>query len=227
MGKPTSKEMFKYVALFGVLILVAVYFLVYKKYMDLTTQVEASNRQLSQRVQELKVYYDNEAQYIADTETMKQQMAELLAPFPADAREEDAIMKAVEMQEASPIIYSSINIAEKELKKEVAQSVVLATAQEEYSEAILFKQRDASYNNELTYFGLKDALQLIYDSEYPIGIRNITYSRGDDSGVLVGVIDLAFYSIEGIGKEYVLPAIPEYNSGTENIFGNITTTNKR
>lgn len=217
--KLTSKQIFTYVALLGVIVLAAVYFLVYKKNTDLATATRDSNAALAVRVDSLKVYYDNEAKYLEEMEPMKTQMKEILEKYPADTQEEDIIMQAVHTQLETPVVYSNINLGEKSVLKSVGKDVVIGASLEEYQESISFVERTGTYVNRVTYANLKEAIQGIFDSEYYIGIKSIVYSAGEEDE-LNGTLELAFYSATGTGKEYTLPNILPYISGTENIFNN-------
>lgn len=222
--KVSSKDVFTYTAIICVLILVAFYFLFYKKYQDMTETTRRSNSALSQRISDLKIYYDNEEQYLLDTEALKVALANLLDIYPADTREEDVIMMATNIQAATPIEYSAINIDEREIIQDISQDIVVQAKQEQYQNAIQFVELNASYSNVLTYFSLKDAIRTILDSDYRLSIKNITYAKNEEDGTLDGVIDIGFYSVSGTGKEYSWPAIPAYESGTDNIFGDVAVS---
>ena len=56
MKKITSKQVFTYVFLLGIIAIVAMYFLVYKKNMELVDQKNASNAVLNERVKALEQY---------------------------------------------------------------------------------------------------------------------------------------------------------------------------
>lgn len=226
-NKGSSKNLLLYVTAFGALLMILVYVFVYQK---LTTEAEAiqnSNRTLNQRVNELKVYYDNRETYLKDTQTLELLMGELLTVYPADAREEDAIMLAVQMQRNSEAGFLSINMQKGNVIYEVPAETVSAAASETYNQAIRFRNMDTVYVNEVSYAGLKSMIQTIFDSSNRIGIQNIVYSKGDaENPNLSGHIDLVFYSVEGTGKEYVAPDIMPYIAGTNNIFGEIVIPEK-
>lgn len=217
-----NRNLLLYVAAFGALLMILVYVFVYQKLNTEAEAIQASNRTLSQRVNELKVYYDNRETYLRDTQTLEMLMDELLTVYPADAREEDAIMLAVQMQRGSEATFLSINMNKGGVLHEVPAETVLAAASETYTQAIQFRNMDAIYVNEVSYAGLKSMIQTVFDSSNRIGIQNIVYSKGDaENPNLSGHIDLVFYSVAGTGKEYVVPDIMPYIAGTSNIFGEL------
>lgn len=220
MKKGINKQAFTLVALVALLALIAVYFLGYKKYIDMADQLHSSNQALQKEVEDLKQYYINEPQYKAEMEPMAEEIHKIMELYPADTLEEDIIMHAVKTELAAELDYNNINISDKAVLQTVSKDVVLATAQEDMQSEVSFVERTGTYVNELDYSNLKKSIQTIFDSDYNLGIKSITYARsGDDTPLLTGTTEIAFYSMVGNGKEYVKPEILPYLSGSSNIFG--------
>lgn len=219
MKKGLSKNGFTLVVVLSLLIVVVAYMMGYKKYSNEAALKEASNATLATEVESLKVFYINEAQYKAEMVPMAEGIRAVMEKYPAATQEEDVIMLAVYTQMSTPVRYENINIGAVEHVKVVAENVVKATNQENMQEQIVFKAQQGTYVNQLTYSSLKETIKAIFDSNYNIGINNITYTKNQEKKVLAGSIDLTFYSMEGNGKEYTLPNITPYLSGTGNIFG--------
>lgn len=219
MKKITSKQVFTYVFLLGIIAIVAMYFLVYKKNMELVDQKNASNAVLNERVKALEQYYIDEPRYLEEMEPIKTEIDALLAPYASDVTDLDLIMQAVKTQQVAPIVYSGINLGTKNVLKTIGADIVQNAAVEKYQEQISFVEQTCTLPNKISYDGLKTAIQSLFDSEYMIGIRSITYAKAGDQGELQGSIDLSYYYVTGTGKEYIKPVFPEYVSGTENIFG--------
>lgn len=220
-----SNSLLLYVGALGALLLILVYVFVYQKLNTEAESINTSNVILAQRVSQLKEYYDHREEYLADTRLLEQMLDELLAEYPADAREEDAIMLAVEMQRESGAEFLTVNMQKGNVIHEVPAETVAAAGSEKYSQAIQFRNLDAAYVNEVSYTGLKRMIQTIYDSNNRIGIQNVVYSKGDaENPNLSGHIDLVFYSVQGTGREYVAPDMIPYIAGTDNIFGEVTAS---
>lgn len=219
MKKITSKQVFTYVLLLGIIAVVAVYFLVYKKNMELADQKNASNATLNQRVKSLEQYHIDEPRYLEEMEPMKKEIDVLLEPYASNVTDLDLIMQAVKTQQVAPIVYSGINLGGKNVMKAISVDTVQKAAVEKYQEQITFVEQTCTLPNKITYEGLKTAVQSLFDSEYLIGIKSITYAKAGENGELQGNIDLSYYYVTGTGKEYVKPVLTEYESGTENIFG--------
>lgn len=213
-----TQKTFLGVTLVGVLVLVAIYVFVYLDYTEKTTVLEASNKELQAVVTELEEYNTNMERYKIEIDEIKAEVDTILEQYPADAREEDAIMLAVNLQKRNTIDFDAINMDEKEIVYTVEPYLVQAAALEGLDGSLVFKQKQAVYVNETTYRELKSVIQQIYESDNRIGIDNIVYTKNDEFGILEGNIDVYFYSLAGTDKEYVAPDITPYIRGTEDPF---------
>ena len=219
MKKGINKNVFTIVVLLALIAFVAAYFLGYKKFTDLAASTIDGNVVLQGEVDKLKVHYINKAQYEADMGPMKEEVHKIMEKYPADTKAEDVIMHAVYTQAVAPVSYSNISIGEKKVISSVSKDVVLATAQEDMQEGISFVEQKGTYGHSVdSYEGLKTLIQAIFDSEYNIGISNISYSKGG-GGKLSGSMELSFYSMIGNGATYEKPDMTPYLQGTGNIFG--------
>lgn len=220
MKKITSKQVFMVVTLIGVVVCLLIYMLVFTKYNDLTTALESSNAQLQTQVDDMKQYYDNLEVYRKDSADMVAAVSEMTEDYPADAREEDVLMMAVNLQSAAVINYDKINIASPETVHTIPVETVTGAAVEGLEEQIDFMARQATYSNTITYSGLKSAIERVYASPYRIGINTISYKKDSDSNnFLKGTIDITYYSLSGMGKEYTAPEMPAYFGGGTDLFG--------
>lgn len=213
-----NQKTFLGVTLVGVLILVVIYVFVYLDFTQRTEELEQSNSELLATVRELEEYNTNMESYKVEIEEIKAEINAILDEYPADAREEDAIMLAVELGERNTIDFDAINMEEKESVYTVEPYLVTAAALEGLDESLVFTQKHAVYVNETTYQELKSVIRQIYESDNRIGIDNIVYTRNEEYGILEGNIDLYFYSLVGTDKEYELPDIAEYPAGTSDPF---------
>ncbi len=218
MKKNSSKQVALYVALFGVLALVVVYFLVYKAYMDKAEQIKTSNIALTARVNELKKYYDELDLYNSEIEMMEEQIYAWLDEFPADVLEEDVLVLALDTERVAWVNYSSINMGNKEALKVIPAETVVPSGIEELQQEIIFVKRTTSYVNEVDYENLKDVVKEINAQDDRVNISNITYGRNTETGLLEGTIEVTFYSVVGTGKEYVPQKLKDYKSGLEDLF---------
>lgn len=210
----------------GVVVLLLVYFMVFQKYNDKTESLKAENTTLRGQVQIAKKYYDEMEMNQRQIDEIRTYLSEMLDEYPADAREEDAIMMGVGMEAVcgEEFQYKEINIAESEVIYTIPEDVVVTAGVEELTNTIEFVERNVTYSGKLDYSDLKHCIQQIYSSPNRIGIYNVaivkqeTTTDDEVSSHLEGNIDVSFYSVKGTDKTYVAPDIAEYENGTNNPF---------
>jgi len=231
MKKLTSKEI-----CYGVIAAVAcacllVYMFVVKNYNEKTDVLKASNAELRQKVEDMKQYYDNMAFYKSEKTRMTGEVNTLTADYPGNAREEDTIMMAVDLNNTAIINFDDIKISGNDAIHTIPKETVTAAGIEGLNSEIVFRQRQATYGNTTDYADLKTVINRIYESPYRIGVNSISYAKDNDANNLIkGTIDITYYNLEGMNKEYKKPDMSEYMSGSMELFGpnmideNIRTT---
>lgn len=213
-----TKKTFLGVVAVGICVLVILYVFVYMDYNEKTQTVKASNSSIRSSIEQLQVYYDNIGQYQEAIEDMEEQIIDSLEAYPADAREEDVIMLAVNLQEENDIKYSSVSLGTAETLYEIPESIITPLEMDGYNTDLKFVKRSASYVNTTDYSNLKSVIKGIFDSPNRIGIDSISYAKNDSDSTLEGSISLSFYSASGTGKEYAAPDINPYKAGTTDMF---------
>lgn len=219
MKKITAKQAMTYVLILGLLVFLLVYFLVYQKDLEQAETIRSSNAALQVRVDELKTYYDNMGFYQEEIARMDTQVAEWLDEFPADVKEEDIIVLAIDTERNAAIGYSNINIQGREALATIPADTVKAAQLEQYTDEITVLQRKTSYVNITDYTNLKNCIETINDQDDRMTISNISYSGNKETGGIEGTIEVTFYAAYGTGKEYVPQVLPAYESGLYNLFG--------
>lgn len=218
LKKIFNKQTFAIISVVGVLAVVLAYVFVYLQFTDKTSALEKSNRELLETVTQLEEYAANRAQYEQDIEDYTVAINEILKQYPADVREEDIVMLAVQMQQENEIVYNNIRMDKMENVYTVNKNAVEPAGIEGLDKDILFEQKAASYSNTTDYGNLKGCIEQIFSSDNRIAINEIIYTKNKETGELEGNIDLKFYCAKGTDKEYVLPDIAEYISGTSDFF---------
>ena len=218
LKKYFNQKTFLGIGLAGILLLVIVYVFVYLDYSQRTEELEASNAELKKTVNELQIYYDNMDQYKTEIEEIRTAIQDIMAEYPADAREEDIIMLAVQLQEKNAIAYDAINMDETEGVYTVPYDSIRLADIEGYDRDLIFTRKLGTYASITTYDNLKSCVEQIFASPNRIGIKEIVYIKNEEDGTLEGNMDLYFYSAAGTGKEYEAPDIAEYLAGTSDLF---------
>lgn len=220
MKKINAKQVMTSVALLGLLGFIAVYVFVFQAYSAKAEEITRSNAVLSKRVNVLREYYNNMDNYNAEIADMQEQVKVWLDTFPADVKEEDIIVLALDTEKKALVNYSNINIGEREELTKIPAEVVKNAGMENLESELTFVKRQTSYVNETEYFSLKDCVETINNNSNRLAISNISYSSDEDNKLLLkGNIDVTFYSVVGTGKEYVPQKLPAYESGLPILFG--------
>lgn len=223
LKKYFNQKTFAGISAVGLVIVVMLYVFVFLNFQTKTEELERANAVKQKEVDELAEYYNNLPKYEADIKTMTEQMKDTLEQYPADVREEDILMLAVETQKESAIGYDTIQMEEAEVVLDIPDTLVANADMEDYTQGMQFVSRHASYANNTTYADLKSVIQTIYDADDRIQIDNIMYTKEED-GLLKGTIEMYFYSVNGTGKEYNPPEMEEYPAGTQDIFKSVLVT---
>ncbi len=213
-----NKNTFLGITLVGMVILVLVYVFVFLDFQEKTAEVQASNAELSKTLKELEEYFNNMEKYQTEISEYKVAISDIMSEYPADAREEDIIMLAVQMQEKNAISYEGISMDESEILYYIPADEIAAADIEGFSGELVFAKKSGVYQNTTNYDNLKGCIAQIYDSNNRIGIEEILYSKNESDGTLDGNIVLSFYSARGTGKAYEAPDIVQYLSGTDDLF---------
>ena len=213
-----NQKTFAGISVVGLLTVLILYVFVFLSFQIKTEELEAANAAKQIEVNELEEYYNNLTQYEADIQTMTEQIKEALDEYPADAREEDILMLAVQTQEKNAIGYDSINMELPETVLEVPAELVTSTGIEGYTQAIRFVRKHAIYVNTTTYADLKNVIGELFDNPNRVAIDNIVYTKNEESGLLEGSINVYLYSVTGTNKEYEAPQMTKYPAGTTDIF---------
>lgn len=99
----------------GILLAVAAYFFVFRNMSEKNSKIESENQTLEAQVQQLELLDAKKEQYIEDAESLNQKAQEIISQFPAEIREETAIMYAYDMENKADIHINSMSITPKNL----------------------------------------------------------------------------------------------------------------
>lgn len=213
-----TKQTFMLVSVGAILVMAVAYVFVYLDYTQKTEELENENMTLRKELDELEVYYNNMNKYKQDIEEYRTAISDIMAEYPAGAKEEDILMLAVQLQQNNDIAYSVINMEEPEVVYSIPQEQIAPAGIEGFDSMLSFMQKHATYVNVTNYDNLKSCIEDVYASKNRIGIDNIIYTKNEEDGTLDGSISLYFYSAIGTGKEYEPPDIAAYISGTDDLF---------
>lgn len=101
----SKRDMGLLLGLFGVIVAALVYYFAYMPYTQKTTTLENENKALETRVNLLQTLANQREDLETATKENEEKTLEILDRFPADVREEDIIMLAVQLQNEAPYEY--------------------------------------------------------------------------------------------------------------------------
>jgi hypothetical protein len=222
----SSKECKLLVILVGILAVVAVYFAVYKPTMEKNTALESENATLSQRVNYLKSLVAKEEEYRSETDRMNSEVAQMLVDFPSYLMIENEIMNVVDSEGVSKADIASVTVGDPTLIDVAGgdttteasgdgTTTVASSAAQQYS---LFDM-NTSISYTASYEGMKQLINFVAGDKDKHSVSTFTATLDNSTGYITGVMDYDAYFIFGQDKDYVSPDIPNFEHGTENIFG--------
>lgn len=111
----TSKEKKLLLIVFGLLILVACYFLVFTKKQSENETLKEQNSSLQSRIVQLQAKIANEEEEQAEIERMNAETQSVIYSFPAFIRSEDGILDIVSMEDNQKIEVTSVTISDAQM----------------------------------------------------------------------------------------------------------------
>ncbi|MCH5258945.1 MAG: hypothetical protein J1F18_04280 [Lachnospiraceae bacterium] len=249
--KVAKRDILLLLGLIGILAGVGSYFLVYQPTMEDAEALEQENEELQARINDLSSKMDNKDSYIAQTESMNQEMEAIFDMFPVDVREEDGVLLAINQELIAPMMISSVGITScepvvlQDSEEDVDHTYEIDEIEEyEAQEGIgddpvaasdaaaggvdnsnmpsILMDRSVTMNYLVAYDGLKRGIKNITMQENRMSINNLTVSYDESTGLLSGTTVVDMYCIPGQpGKTYVEPNFSSVLLGSDNIFGSI------
>jgi len=220
------------------------YFSVYNNLKEKTATIESENAVLQQEVDRLQDLADHQAEYVAETETMNEEIAEIDKQFEASFLPEDEILYVDSIEKAFSATVGTVSMPgsqlvdvpytpSAELLPVDSTPVATETTEEADVEAadadapaapavavpdIQLYGTPVSISFVAPYQNIKEILKTMNEDEMRKSIDSLSLAFDGESGDLVGNLAFKMYSITGTGKEYQTPQIDGVMFGTNNIF---------
>lgn len=245
--KVSKKDLCLLIALIGILVGVAGYYLIFAPTREKTEVIKAGNTVLEEQVNELARKGSLKEAYIEETERMNSEIEGIYQLFPVDVREEDAIMLAINQEMLSPMAVKSVNISpmnEKNFEEQATANASKNTTLEEdvntaieggvgttdeegyetpevvIAEVGPLNCRQCAITYQVAYDGLKKSINNIMNQSSRMTIDSISVSFDNTTGLIEGSTVVNMYCIPNQeGKEYVEPNMSSVVLGTNNVFG--------
>ena len=218
LKKMTGKDICTGVVAACLVVCFLVYIFVYRSYNE-KSELKTQNDALQKEVDDMKVYYDKMPEYKQEKTRMVGAVSTYTEDYPGDAKEEDALMLAVKMNEVATVNFNQINMDSPKVIYTVAEDVVKSAGIEGLDTKIEFVNKQITYSNLTDYSNFKRCVEEVYNSPYRVAVNTVAYTKDSpDNNFINGTIDVTFYSLRGMNKTYEYPEMPEYVSGTSDFF---------
>jgi hypothetical protein len=162
---------------------------------------------------------------------MNTEVAQMLTDFPSYLMIENEIMNVVDSEGVSKADIASVTVGDPTLIEVAsgtttdaatadgstgeATTTVASTAAQQYS---LFDM-NTSISYTASYEGMKQLINFVAGDQDKHSVSTFTATLDNSTGYITGVMDYDAYFIFGQDKDYVSPDIPNFEHGTQNIFG--------
>lgn len=219
-----KNEIMMLIGLLGVLAAVASYVWVYMPTIEKTEALERENSQKRQELSQLQEWEKQVDFFQEETVQMILDVNEIFTHFPAEYRNQDAIMYAVDLEARDTNTYiSNIGLSNPALVYEAAPTTVKLNETMEDGERIYrLYNKQVTYTQEFTYDGMKRYINAFVNDSNSKSVESINMAYDATTGILVGNTSVNFFTLTGTDKEYKEIANPSMPMGTDNIFGTMT-----
>lgn len=211
-----EKKVLLYAA--GILSIVFAYVLVVAPGKAKRAELKSEGAALAAELEQAEQHADMQEYYEQETVTMQTRIDEVLAEFPADIKEETAIMYADMLENKWDIYIPGISIGANNLLYTLGQD-----SGETANSGVSLYGTQIAYSFTVPYDDMKQVIRTIQEDEEQRNIETITLSYEAGSGELVGSMTVNMYSVVGTDKMYETPSVPSMSLGTDNIFGTVVT----
>lgn len=201
-------------ALVGVIVVVAVYLLVFQKFNEKNTALDATLAEKEATYQELKQYYLDKSKYITDTEKSKRAINSNLSRLPLGIMSEDFL---VYIMDSTSDVQATINAVT--FKDETELSSFSTIIDGKNVECIGYEV-GAGFTGTMSYNGLKEFLRNVYSDDNEITyVDSFSVTAAPESNDLSVNFNLVKYYISYEDGEYIPVPLPSVTIGTNNPFG--------
>jgi len=204
--------------LFGIIIFILCYFLVYLGYSEQNENLEDDIQDANLEYTRLRAFEREVAGYSAEMSGFVDFILESQAEYPIDIRAEDLIMYVVGLRESVEVSTGGITFIQP-IEVMTVQGII-----ENEQGGYFFNPRKAyrtgvNLNCSLTYQQLKDLVHFVYNDSRKTSIHSISLSYNASTGLLFGNMVINKNFLSAYDMDYVAAQIPDMEIGLPNPFG--------
>lgn len=183
--------------------------------------VQKANEDLKSRVDEVRgevkvmqTMKQNEETYKAYTDSMTQEMQDVMDAIPSEIRSEDKIMFARSLENDYGIHVTGVGLQTDEMVYEMNEDGSNPT-----DDGKLLYRTVVNLDCESDYTQLKNCLRGLKNNNFKMSVDTASFSTSDETGKLTGSMTVNMYYLYGSDKPYEPLTIDGVSIGTDNIFG--------
>lgn len=212
--KLTAKDINLILALVGVVVVVAVYLLVFQNFNTKNQELDAQIAEKQATYAELKECYHNLEDYQVGTEQSKKEIKNNLDRLPLGIASEDFLVYI--MDSTSSVGASLTNVSFQDASELQSFSTVVDGSLVD----VTGYEVGAGFNGTMTYAQLKEFLQIVYAEDSNITfIDSFSLTTNTEDAKLTVNFNLKKYYISYEGGEYIPVEMPYVSISTDNPFG--------
>lgn len=220
--------------LLGIVIFALGYFVAFRPLMSKAEELKTANEPLETKLAQLEEIEENRDYYVSETENYNQKVTDYTAMFPADVKEEDAIILARDMEQKTGIWAFQLDISPQELTSsltlddydedfnEIEQDTDIQQLVADSSGMELYRMRN-SFDFNGSYDAVKNVIDALNNDGRRMTIDSLDIDFSASTGQVGGTMVVNMYSMTGTGREYTAPDTGSIRHGSSNLFGTISS----
>ncbi|MBR1932036.1 MAG: hypothetical protein IJ833_11335 [Lachnospiraceae bacterium] len=228
--KVGKKELSMLAAIVGIFAAIIALVMVYLPYKDETEQLQRDCDALHTRIAELQAWQEEKPKYERESAIMVEDINQLIAQFPANSLEEDAVLYAARLEARnSNTFISSVGMEDPELLYEIGPTTVPLSeedAENNTSRTFRLYSQKITLANQFSYNGMKQFIKDIVEDNNSRTIETMAMSYDRNTGILVGNTEMRLFTLSGTDKQYEKSEMSGIKLGTNNIFGTRVSPNE-
>ncbi|MDR0838368.1 MAG: hypothetical protein LBN99_01850 [Oscillospiraceae bacterium] len=216
IGGISKRDINLLLTVFGLLITLAVYFLVFSRLTAAADALDAGTEALRPRLATLQAYLAELPEYEAGIRDRSALISSELAGYARQVRTEDLIMYAVMLESEAALDIASATFAEPVPVSEFSAPGAdgAAVAYRAYSVSM-------TLNSQMTYAALKDAIDIINATPDRTLLDSLSVTFDSVRGGLIGTVTLSKVFITDGSYVYAPTVVPDGAYGNGNPFGTV------
>ena len=235
MSKLTDTQKMLICVLVDVLLVALVWIFAFTPLGDKCSDAENDIATLQSDIDRLQDLVDRKDSFIEKTQVLNADTDTIIDKYGAGNTPEKILMFLVDLSKESNMTIPSISFGEETNVTVLSDGTPLSEASSDSSsdsdsdgtssnvkasEYYLYNY-PVTFSFNVSYSGLKKAVQYIEDYGERMTIDDISVAYDDSTGRLTGTMALNMYTMTGTPKTYLAPAIKNVGLGVANLFGSV------